>query len=170
MILAPRSWPSNPTFATTTLTVSAMSVSPSDRYRYRAAILASVRTAHVRPGGRRVRRPLRTAHGTLTSRRRYGSVVRLRVRASQPPRSEDTPRKILVLGEAVLAQALYRRRFAVGAVDLLHGGADLTYRGVGADGLEGRVHRVLALFGHLLDRLQALLDLLVVAALFQLFQ
>src|SRR5215212_5627718 len=65
---------------------------------------------------------------------------------------------------------LYRRGLAVAAVDLLHGVADLLHGGVGAHGFEGRVHCVLTLFGGFLDRLQAILDLLVVAALFELFE
>src|ERR687898_1368332 len=63
--------------------------------------------------------------------------------------------------------ALYYRRLAVGAVDLLHGVADLLHGGVGADGLDGRVHGVLAVLGRFLDRPQTLLNLFVVATLLE---
>src|SRR5215212_475654 len=115
MILAPLSWPSKPTFATTTLIVS-------------SAMNAS----------------------------------------SQSAAGQHFSRSALPLFLLVSWPTLYLRCLAVGAVDLLHRVADLLHGGVGPDCFDGRVHGVLALLGRFLDSLEALLDLSVVAALFEL--
>src|SRR5918998_1862206 len=112
-ILAPLSWPSRPTFATTTLIVSS------------ATNISS-----------------QSAAGQHFSR----SALRLFLLVSWPP--------------------LYLWCLAVGAVDLLHRIADLLHGGVGPDRLDGRVHGVLVLLGRFFNRLEAFLDLIVVAALF----
>src|SRR5829696_640882 len=76
----------------------------------------------------------------------------------------------LRLFSLVSSPTLYLWCLAVGAVDLLHRVADLLYGGVGPDRLDGRVHGVLALLGRFFDRLEALLDLIVVAALFEVLE
>src|SRR5919205_2839571 len=69
-----------------------------------------------------------------------------------------------------MPDASNNRRLAVAAEDLLHGGAYLADRGVGPDGRDDRVHRVLFAAARIFELFQASLDEVAVAPRFQVLE